>query len=146
MVQAARRTDAPGYRLEFTALERDAFRARPFVPPSQWAEDHVVVMDGPYAGSRWRNDLTPYLVGIMDTWASPDVDEVVVCAVAQSGKTRAMYNCMAWGIDRRFTNLVDSLAKAENLVMAKKLGIIRDNHVPPVNLKPRGDAAQGATQ
>lgn len=101
MVQAARRTDAPGYRLEFTALERDAFRARPFVPPSQWAEDHVVVMDGPYAGSRWRNDLTPYLVGIMDTWASPDVDEVVVCAVAQSGKTRAMYNCMAWGIDRR---------------------------------------------
>lgn len=100
-MQAARQTDAPGVRLEFTALERDAFRARPFVPPSQWSEDHVVVMDGPYAGSRWRNDLTPYLVEIMDTWASTDVDEVVACIIAQSGKTRAMYNCLAWAIDRR---------------------------------------------
>lgn len=99
-MQTARRTD-PGYPLEFLDLERDAFRARPFVPPSQWSEDHVVVMDGPFAGSRWRNDLTPYLVEVMDTWASPDVDEVVACAIAQIGKTRAMYNCLAWGIDRR---------------------------------------------
>lgn len=100
-MQAARRIDEPGYRLAFLPGERDVFLSRPFVAPSVWAEEHVVVQDGPFAGSRWRNDLAPYLVGIMDCWADPIVEEIVACAVPQIGKTRCMYNCLAWAIDRR---------------------------------------------
>jgi hypothetical protein len=48
-------------------------------------------------------------------------------------------------IDRRFEQLVGSLTRAENLAVAKRLGIIKDNRAPLTNLKPRGEAAQGVT-
>ena len=52
-------------RFTFTAAERDIFRKRERPPVSIWATRHIVVQDGPYAGSRLRLDATPYLAGIM---------------------------------------------------------------------------------
>lgn len=49
-------------------------------------------------------------------------------------------------IDRRFARLVESLSQAENAALAKRLGIVRQDHAPLVNQKPCGDAAQGATK
>jgi len=99
MAEPARRLEP--FTFEFMTGERDVFRRRPFVPPSVWAEENVIVKDGPYAGSRWRNTTAPYLAEIMDTWANPYTEEVVVCGSPQSGKTSAMYRCVEYAIDRR---------------------------------------------
>ncbi|MGE4536662.1 MAG: terminase gpA endonuclease subunit [Desulfovibrio sp.] len=86
---------------EFTDGERDVFRLRPFMPPSAWAEANVMVKDGPYKDTRWRNATVPYLPEIMDTWAQPWLEEEVVCGTAQSAKTSAMYRCLEYCVDRR---------------------------------------------
>jgi phage terminase large subunit GpA-like protein len=99
MGEPARRLEP--FTFEFTSGERDVFRRRPFVLPSIWAEENVIVKDGPYKNSRWRNATAPYLVEIMDTWADPYTEEVDVCGSPQSGKTSAMYRCLEYAIDRR---------------------------------------------
>jgi phage terminase large subunit GpA-like protein len=40
----------------------------------------------------WRNEVTPYLTGIMDAAAFPSVREIVVCKCPQSGVTEAVHN------------------------------------------------------
>lgn len=85
----------------FLPEEREIFRLRPPMAVSAWAEANVVVKDGPFAGSRWRNDLTPYLAGIMDALDEPGAESVVVCGSPQTGKTRAAYNRLSYCIERR---------------------------------------------
>jgi len=89
------------FELRLTPGERDIYRRVPFQPPSEWAEEHYVLMDGKSAGARWRNAGAPYLAGIMDTWADPDVEEVAVEGCPQSGKTKALHICLAYSADRR---------------------------------------------
>ena len=38
----------------------------PDVLPVEWATQHLIVSDGPYAGSKWSLDLTPYAEEILD--------------------------------------------------------------------------------
>lgn len=79
--------------------ELNVWRRRERLSPSQWAEKYREVTMGAHQG-RWSNSITPYLTRIMDTYGLPHVRELVVCAVAQSGKTNAMYNCFAWSVDQ----------------------------------------------
>jgi phage terminase large subunit GpA-like protein len=85
----------------FTPGERHVFRRRPRIPVSRWAAAHLVVPDGPYSGGRFRLDVNPYLAGIMDAWGEPWTEEVVVCGAPQTGKTLAMYACLAFAVDMR---------------------------------------------
>lgn len=85
----------------FTPGERHIFRRRPMLAVSRWAAANVVVPDGPYAGSRYRRDVNPYLAEIMDTWGQPGVEEVAVCGAPQTGKTLAMDICLLYSIDMR---------------------------------------------
>ncbi|MGE4470962.1 MAG: terminase gpA endonuclease subunit [Desulfovibrio sp.] len=85
----------------FTPGERHVFRRRPRVPVSRWAADNLVVPDGPFSGGRFRLDVNPYLAGIMDCWGEPWTEEVVVCGAPQTGKTLAMYACLAFGVEMR---------------------------------------------
>ncbi len=87
--------------IHFTDGERHVFRKRPYEPLSDWAAVNLLVKDGPYAGGRYRKDVNPYLVEIMDTWSHPDVEEVDVCGSAQTGKTLVMHAALAYGVDRR---------------------------------------------
>lgn len=34
----------------------------PVVTPAEWAADHIIVPDGPYAGQKWDPTLAPYLI------------------------------------------------------------------------------------
>ncbi|MBU1229539.1 MAG: phage terminase large subunit family protein [Proteobacteria bacterium] len=88
-------------RFRFTSPERHIFRRLPPQKPSDWAAEHLIVPDGPGAGGRWRRDVAPYAVGIMDTWAEPSVEEVLVCGTPQSGKTLIMYACLGYCVARR---------------------------------------------
>jgi phage terminase large subunit GpA-like protein len=112
---AAAETGGLEYAFAFTMGERDIFRAVPFVPPSQWAEENYVLMDGRFAGARWRNSITPYLAGIMDAWADPDVEEVYVCGSPQTGKTKTLHICLAYSVDRRPGPKMLAMASEEQL-------------------------------
>lgn len=85
----------------FTSGERHIFRKRPRVNLSDWASVNLIVKDGPYAGGRYRKDVNPYLVGIMDAWSSPSVEEVVVSGSAQTGKTLVLHAALAYSVDMR---------------------------------------------
>jgi len=87
--------------ITFTLGERAVFRRRERIPVSEWAARHVIVKDGPHAGGRIRLDYAPYLAGIMDAWGDPFVEEVCVAGSPQTGKTLAMYSCMAFAVDMR---------------------------------------------
>lgn len=54
----------------------------------------------------WRNELTPYLVEIMDTAADPAFQEVVVQGASQTGKTEVELNLVGWTIDLRPSPIV----------------------------------------
>ncbi len=88
-------------RFRFTPGERAIFRRLPPMKVSEWAATHLIVPDGPFAGSRWRREVAPYASGIMDAWGLPGVEEVIVCGAPQAGKTTVMYACMAYSVDRR---------------------------------------------
>jgi phage terminase large subunit GpA-like protein len=73
-------------------------KSRP--PVSEWAETHVVVpSDAPVPG-KYRNELAPWLSGIMDATMFESVREVVVCAPDQSGKTQLGINLIGYTADR----------------------------------------------
>ena len=85
--------------VKWYAGELAVWRRHEKLPPSQWAEKYRVVTKSSRPGP-WRNEVTPYLVEVMDTWAQPWVREVVFCAAPQTGKTECMFNCLAWQSER----------------------------------------------
>jgi phage terminase large subunit GpA-like protein len=66
---------------------------------SEWAAKYrrldsmTSAMPGP-----WRNDTTPYLVGIMDEFTNPETEEIVFCKPTQVGGTEALLNMLGYVI------------------------------------------------
>jgi phage terminase large subunit GpA-like protein len=83
----------------FYPAERRVFAKKEPLMPSQWAEKYRAVPIGAHKGA-WRNDISPHLVKIMDTWAQPHVREVILCKSPQTGGSEAMFNCMSYAMDR----------------------------------------------
>jgi len=67
---------------------------------SQWAEKHRVLdarssaLPGP-----WRNEQTPYLVGIMDEFSNYETEEIIFCKPTQVGGTEVLLNMLGSIID-----------------------------------------------
>src|SRR3972149_1412011 len=85
--------------VRFFPAEREVFRKKEELTPSQWAERYRTVTMGGHEGP-WRNEISPHLPFIMDSWALPYVREVVICKSPQTGGTESMYNCIGYAIDR----------------------------------------------
>lgn len=81
--------------------EREVLKRRRPIAVSKWAERHRVLggstsrFPGP-----WRNDLTPYLSGIMDAAGFPSVRTEILCKGPQTGGTEAVNNFVGYCIDR----------------------------------------------
>lgn len=86
-------------KVKFSRAERKIFRKRKSIKVSQWVEKHRVLTMSALPGI-WRNEVTPYLVGIMDAAALPFVHEINVCATPQTGKTESAHNFVGYCIDR----------------------------------------------
>jgi terminase, large subunit len=71
--------------------EVEIVTALPDISTSQFAAEHRMVTIGAHQG-KWDNDITPYLVEIMDTADFPYVHKIVICGPEQSGKTNACIN------------------------------------------------------
>ena len=63
---------------------------------SQWAEKYRILDESSNFSGRWSNDVTPYLVGIMDAFNDPYVQEINFCKPTQVGGTEAMLNMLGW--------------------------------------------------
>lgn len=71
------------------------------VPPdqisvSEWAEKYRVLDESSNISGRWSNSITPYLVGIMDTFLDPRVREIYFCKATQVGGTEALINLLGY--------------------------------------------------
>jgi phage terminase large subunit GpA-like protein len=83
----------------FSIPERKIFRKHKKIPVSQWAEKYRNVTLSVLPG-KWKNEVTPYLAGIMDASFYLSVRKIIICASPQSGKTESVLNCIGYAIDR----------------------------------------------
>lgn len=63
---------------------------------SQWAERYRILDESSNFSGQWSNDITPYLVGIMDAFNDPYIQEINFCKPTQVGGTEAMLNMLGW--------------------------------------------------
>jgi phage terminase large subunit GpA-like protein len=88
-------------KLPLRKPEQEVLRLKKYIPPSKWAERHRYISKRFRHGGKWNNDTVPYLAGIMDASFYKSVEEIIICAVPQSGKTEGVYTCLAYAADRR---------------------------------------------
>lgn len=82
----------PGsFEFRFSQGERKVYRHEAYMTVSEWSEKYRTITKGPLPGS-WRNALTPYLVGIMDSLDFPSVREVDAMKGPQSGVSESAFN------------------------------------------------------
>lgn len=88
-------------KVRFRKAWCDALRKKKFIQPSQWAARHRYISRRFRYGGKWRNETVPYLAGIMDASFYKGVEEIIICAVPQSGKTEGVYTCIGYAADQR---------------------------------------------
>lgn len=105
-------------RIRFSETERKIYRKNKRIPVSRWAEQFRFVTMGVLPG-KWRNEVTPYLAGIMDASFYPSVQTVIGCKAPQVGFTEAVLNCIGYAIDRDpgpvLSTYPDELTGKENM-------------------------------
>lgn len=86
------------------------------------AARYRIVTEPPHTG-RWRPELSPHTIKIMETFQQPWVREIWYCGVEQSGKTSTALNCLHWAADVDPGNIFYLLPTEElaNKVMAEKI-------------------------
>jgi phage terminase large subunit GpA-like protein len=85
--------------IRFSEAERKILRKHKKIPASQWAERYRYVSMSVLPG-KWKNEVTPYLAGIMDASFFPSVRTIIICKSPQVGATEAVLNCLGYAIDR----------------------------------------------
>ncbi len=83
----------------FSKAEKKVLRKRKPIKGSKWAEKHRVLTMSVLPGV-WRNDVTPYLTGMMDAAGMSYVREVTLCKTPQTGGSEAVHNFVGYSIDR----------------------------------------------
>ena len=63
---------------------------------SQWADKYRILDESSFLSGRWSNDITPYMVGIMDTFNDPYVQEINFCKPTQVGGTELIINALGY--------------------------------------------------
>lgn len=63
---------------------------------SQWAERFRILDESSNFSGRWSNDITPYMVGVMDAFNDPYIQEINFVKSTQVGGTEAMLNMLGW--------------------------------------------------
>lgn len=61
---------------------------------SEWAEKYRILSTASAMPGPWRNSVTPYLVGIMDAFDDPVVEQIVFCKSTQVGGTEVELNLL----------------------------------------------------
>ena len=91
-------TETPRVGFKWTAPELRVLRPKEKIKPSEWAAKYRYVVTGNNQG-KWENELTPYAIEPMDTFALPWVRRILLSWPPQSGKTATAFNCLLYSID-----------------------------------------------
>jgi phage terminase large subunit GpA-like protein len=83
----------------FTEGEKRVFKAKEALTISEHAARYRMVTEGRIVG-KWRNEITPYLIGPMDALSLPWVRRVILVFPPQSGKTQVAINFIHYCIDQ----------------------------------------------
>lgn len=75
-------------------------KPREFLKTSEWAERYRKMPSNNPVPGPWKNATTPYLVEIMDTFSSGEIEKVIFVKPTQVGGTAAMENMLASIIDQ----------------------------------------------
>lgn len=84
----------------FRKCIRSALKVKEKITVSQWASANRVLDESSNFKGRWSNDLTPYLVGIMDAFNDPYIQEINFVKSTQVGGTEAIINMIGYIIDQ----------------------------------------------
>ncbi|APG24093.1 terminase gpA endonuclease subunit [Syntrophotalea acetylenica] len=110
-------------QLCITAAVRHRLRRPERMPVSQWCEAYRIMPSADAMPGKWRRELAPHAVRVMDTWALPWVREVWFCGPDQASKTNAMLGCMGYSIDRAPGNIFYTMPSqdAAKRILGQKL-------------------------
>ncbi|NNF97968.1 MAG: phage terminase large subunit family protein, partial [Desulfobacteraceae bacterium] len=90
-------------RIEYTFTpmkgERKVLRTQKHIRVSDHAQRHRILTMSSLPGA-WRNDITPYLTGIMDAAQLPHIRTIIMCKAPQVGGSEAVHNFTGYSIDR----------------------------------------------
>ncbi len=126
-----------------TAYQKKALQS--LMPPedltvSEWAEKYRMLdsktsaLPGP-----WRNEMTPYLAGVMDALLDYETEEIVLCKSAQLGGTEAILNALGYIIQQDPSPtlvvypsdvLAESVSKNRILPMVQASPTLRERYQP----------------
>lgn len=67
---------------------------------SQWAEKYRILDESSNLSGRWSNDVTPYLIGIMNALNDDYIREIYLCKGSQLGGTEVLINMLMYIIDK----------------------------------------------
>lgn len=103
-----KRSEGMGYRTRtriktanlFRRVVRNVLKKTETLTVSQWAEKYRELDDSSNISGRWSNNVTPYLVGVMNTLNDDYIREVYLCKGTQLGGTEALINMLMYIIDR----------------------------------------------
>lgn len=112
----------------FTAWYKLALRKRSKQALWSWMEDNLRFQDSPY-GKRFQISESPWLKGPLEAQQDPEVQELVVCAGAQLGKTTLIQGGLCWSLveDPSPTMVViDTLEAAKDLAENKLNPVLDD--------------------
>ena len=80
----------------FTNVIRRVLQKPEKLTVSQWAERFRILDESSNFSGKWSNDITPYLVGIMDAFNDPYIEEINLVKSTQLGGTEALLNMLGW--------------------------------------------------
>lgn len=63
---------------------------------SQWSEKYRILDETSSLPGKWSNDVTPYLIEIMDSFNDPYIEHINFCKPTQVGGTEALINAIGW--------------------------------------------------
>lgn len=88
-------------RRPLPACVRRALAPPENLTPSEWAAKYRTLSRSQSSRhGRWRNDLEPWQVGMMDLFANPNVSEIVIVKGAQLGVSELIRNVIGWIADQ----------------------------------------------
>jgi phage terminase large subunit GpA-like protein len=99
MAPAATAVEYSPQIVEVLRKVRSVYAPPPELTVSEYADQELIVVSGPLAGTRWQTDFAPYQRGIMDAFHEPGVEVVVVMGSSQWGKTSSLLNIVAYHCD-----------------------------------------------
>lgn len=80
----------------FTRVIKNTLKKPEKLLVSEWAEKYRILDGSSNFEGHWTNGITPYLVGVMDAFNDPYIQEINFCKSTQVGGTEALLNMLGF--------------------------------------------------